>query len=77
MTSMPYSHRQDGGLVGSRFLVHIRQKRMLNPIALRKAEIVYNFGLFEWNRVKISVVWMLDSQESNWVQLFKTDDIIR
>ena len=25
---------------------------LVNPIALRKAKIVYNFGLFESNRVK-------------------------
>ena len=28
----------------------------MNPIALRKAKIVYNFGLFECNRVKKVVV---------------------
>ena len=28
---------------------------MLNPIALRKAKIVYNFGLSERNRVKIKM----------------------
>ena len=27
----------------------------INPIALRKAKIVYNFGLFECNRVKDQV----------------------
>ena len=27
----------------------------LNPIALRKAKIVYNFGLSECNRVKIAI----------------------
>ena len=28
---------------------------LLNPIALRKAKIVYNFGLSECNRVKLEV----------------------
>ena len=29
---------------------------LLNPVALRKAKIVYNFGLSECNRVKLSVL---------------------
>ena len=27
---------------------------LLNPIALRQAKIAYNFGLSEWNRVKVN-----------------------
>ena len=29
----------------------------INPIALRKAKIVYNFGLFECNRVKLNLLF--------------------
>ena len=36
-----------------------------NPIALRKAKIVYNFGLSECIRVKIGLVSMLLFQNSN------------
>ena len=35
-----------------------------NPIALRKAKVAYNFGLFECNRVKSDV--------SEWPQIFKS-----
>ena len=31
----------------------VKEHLILNPIALRKAKIVYNFGLFECNRVKV------------------------
>ena len=31
---------------------HSECNRVKNPIALRNARIVYNFGLSEWNRVK-------------------------
>ena len=37
--------------VNSSFLCCPRSK-FFNPIALRKAKIVYNFGLYECNRVK-------------------------
>ena len=38
----------------------------LNPIALRKAKIAYNFGLSECNRVKgIKLVWFFSLQISN------------
>ena len=33
----------------------LREKCSLNPIALRKAKIIYNFGLSEWNRVKVDL----------------------
>ena len=29
----------------------------INPIELRKAKIVYNFGLSECNRIKKSSIW--------------------
>ena len=34
-------------------------KRIFNPIALRKAKIVYNFGLSECSRVKEKRLYML------------------
>ena len=33
-------------------------RNSFNPIALRKAKTVYNFGLYECNRVKSSLVWV-------------------
>ena len=35
------------------FSYHFLQVRRLNPIALRKAKIVHNFGLSECNRVNV------------------------
>ena len=32
--------------------LHVYSPELLNPIALRKAKIAYNFGLSECNRVK-------------------------
>ena len=52
----------------------------LNPIALRKAKVVHNFGLSECNRVKVNgctvrgsncVIFMLDSLLTQWGQLSK------
>ena len=41
-----------------------RQMLSFNPIALRKAKIVYNFGLSERNRVKLTYIWKGDSNEN-------------
>ena len=38
----------------------------LNPIALRKAKIVYNFGLSEYNRVKTKTVHQLFHSSVCW-----------
>ena len=37
---------------------------VFNPIALRKAKIVYNFGLSECNRVKVQIISPLKHQKS-------------
>ena len=47
-------HSSQNGIIYMLILTNIaRPIRTVNPIALRKAKIVYNFGLSECNRFKI------------------------
>ena len=39
---------------------------MFNPIVLRKAKIVYNFGLSEWNRVNVIKIGMKFNDEAEY-----------
>ena len=45
--------KRGGGLTTMFFFIYYELFGDFNPIALRKAKIVYNFGLSECNRVKV------------------------
>ena len=53
------------------------RKPRFNPIALRKAKIVCNFGLSECNRVKKdNIYWVLSASESETAVLCLRDSAI-
>ena len=46
------SHWADFKQISERASIGLVNQSLFNPIALRKAKIAYNFGLYECNRVK-------------------------